>query len=87
MLKISVCVLTLHVSEYQFKYEFGGYQVLEKWLKDRKGLTLDYDSISRYEELIEVINLTDKVALKIDSAIEDAGGWPIVEEKTKKKAA
>lgn len=77
------------VTEYHWKYEFGGYQVLEKWLKDRKGMKLDFDTISRYESLVELINLTDKLAEKIDSVIKDAGGWPLAKEKapSKKKAA
>ena len=34
-----------------FAFRIGGYQVLEKWLKDRKGRALSIDDITHYREV------------------------------------
>jgi hypothetical protein len=33
-------------------YHIGGYQVCEKWLKDRKGRTLSKDDITHYQKIV-----------------------------------
>ena len=34
-----------------WSFEIGGYQVLHKWLKDRRGRTLDYDDQRHYQQV------------------------------------
>jgi hypothetical protein len=37
-----------------WKFYIGGYQPAQKWLKNRKGRTLDYDEIPHYQRIIAV---------------------------------
>jgi len=38
-----------------FEYQIGGYQVLLKWLKDRKGNILSSDEITHFCRIVTVI--------------------------------
>ncbi len=42
----------------------GGYQPAQKWLKDRKGRTLDYSDIRHYQKIIAALIQTDAVMQK-----------------------
>jgi predicted helicase len=44
----------------------GGYRPAQKWLKDRKGRTLDHDGIKHYQRIIAALKLTDEIMGKID---------------------
>ena len=55
----------------------GGYQVCEKWLKDRKGRTLAYDDLNHYQAIVSALAETLTLTEGIDETIEDHGGWPI----------
>lgn len=55
-------------------FQVGGYQVCEKWLKDRKGHTLSYDDLSHYQKTIVSLKETIRLMAEIDAAIP---GWPI----------
>ncbi|MDR2652101.1 MAG: hypothetical protein LBC68_07270 [Prevotellaceae bacterium] len=44
----------------------GGYQPAQKWLKDRKGRTLNYDDIRHYQRIIAVLCETEKIMKEID---------------------
>jgi hypothetical protein len=59
-----------------WEFHVGGYQVCEKWLKDRKGRKLSNDDISHYQKILGAIFETLNVMKEIDSAIEIHGGWP-----------
>ena len=52
----------------QIAWEFyiGGYQPAQKWLKDRKGRTLEYDDILHYQKIIVALTETDRVMKEID---------------------
>ena len=77
-----------NVPEHVWNFTVGGYQVLEKWLKDRKGIKIGHEDITRYERIVEAIVRTTKLVKDIDAAIEDAGGWPLASDESKiKKAA
>jgi len=52
----------------------GGYQVCEKWLKDRKGRTLSYDDIEHYRKMTEAVRQTLRLMEEIDHAIP---AWPM----------
>jgi predicted helicase len=58
-------------------FHVGGYQVCQKWLKDRKGRTLTFDEIEHYQKTIAALSSTIQLMDQIDDAIEEYGGWPI----------
>ena len=60
-----------------WNFHIGGYQVCEKWLKDRKGRTLSAEEIEHYQRVVVALNETIRVMGEIDAVIEDHGGWPI----------
>ena len=53
-----------HVSPEVWNYQIGGYQVLQKYLKDRKGLMMD-DS-RYYGRIITALSNTIKIQTDID---------------------
>ena len=59
-----------------WNFHIGGYQVCEKWLKDRKGRTLTYDDIQHYQKIVVALSETIRLMAEIDKLIESHGGWP-----------
>jgi len=55
------------IPEGLWEYHIGGYQVLDKWLKDRKGRVLSLDEIRHYCGIVAVLNKTIEIQDKIDS--------------------
>ena len=49
-----------------WSYYIGGYQVAEKWLKDRKGTELDFHEIVHYSNILYVIHHTLLTTKEID---------------------
>lgn len=47
-----------NVSEEMWRFYIGGYQVADKWLKDRMGKPLDYEATLRYSQILYVIDQT-----------------------------
>lgn len=68
------------VTEEQWNHQVGGYNVLEKWLKDRKKIEINHDQIIQFERIAESFLVSKKVIEKIDAAIRDAGGWPLEQQ-------
>src|SRR6266487_344521 len=60
-----------------WNFHIGGYQVCQKWLKDRKGRTLSYEDIEHYQQVVAVLDETISLMKQIDSVIDAHGGWPI----------
>jgi len=60
-----------------WQFHIGGYQVCEKWLKDRKGRLLTYDDITHYQRVVAALAETIQLMSEIDEAIERHGGWPV----------
>ena len=56
----------------------GGYQVCYKGLKDRRGRTLSYEDIRHYQHIVVALEETISLMERIDEAIEEYGGWPIM---------
>ncbi|MFM7129667.1 MAG: type ISP restriction/modification enzyme, partial [bacterium] len=54
----------------------GGYQVCEKWLKDRKGRPLSADDIAHYQKIVVALSETIRLMAEIDQVINTHGGWP-----------
>jgi len=55
-------------------FHVGGYQVCQKWLKDRKGRKLSYDDITHYRKVATALGETIRLMGEIDAAIVS---WPI----------
>jgi len=64
------------VPENVWNFHIGGYQVCEKWLKDRKGRTLTDDDITHYHKIVVALSQTIRLMAEIDTVIETHGGWP-----------
>jgi predicted helicase len=64
------------VPEAVWNFHIGGYQVCEKWLKDRKGRTLSEDDIAHYQKVVVAIGETLRLMEDIDKVIVGHGGWP-----------
>lgn len=71
------------VSNEVWAFQLGGYQVLHKWLYDRRrtstspGYTLTEDDIEHYKRMVVAIQETIRLMAEIDEVIEEHGGWPI----------
>lgn len=55
-------------------FTVGGYQVCEKWLKDRRGRTLTDADLTHYGKILVAIRETIRLMSEIDAEIEE---WPI----------
>ena len=58
-------------------FRVGGYQVCQKWLKDRKGRMLSFDDLHHYQKVVVALAETIRLMWEIDAAIDANGGWPI----------
>jgi predicted helicase len=59
-----------------WNFHIGGYQVCEKWLKDRKGRTLSKEDITHYQKIVVALAETIRLMKEIDEVIDANGGWP-----------
>ena len=66
-------------------FKIGGYQVLEKWLKDRAatggqnpstGRVLTEGDILHYRRVVIALTETRRLMVEIDRVIDQHGGWP-----------
>jgi len=73
------------VPEEVWNFHIGGYQVCEKWLKDRQakggknprpGRVLTEKEINHYQKIVVAISETIRIMKEIDEVIEKHGGWP-----------
>ena len=60
-----------------WEFHIGGYQVCDKWLKDRKGRQLTYDDLTHYQQVVSALAETMKLMSDTDAAIDNHGSWPI----------
>ncbi|MDD3339793.1 MAG: DNA methyltransferase [Lachnospiraceae bacterium] len=58
-----------NVPERIWNMYFGGYQPLQKWLKDRKGDTLTQVEIQHFQSIITTLVATEKLMQQIDEII------------------
>jgi hypothetical protein len=65
------------VPEEVWNFHIGGYQVCEKWLKDRKGRTLTTDDFVHYHRIVVALHETIHLMAEIDRVIDAHGGWPL----------
>jgi predicted helicase len=64
------------VPEEVWNFHIGGYQVCEKWLKDRKGRVLSAEDITHYQKIVVALQQTIRLMAEIDVVIDAHGGWP-----------
>ncbi len=57
-----------------WEFQIGGYQVLHKWLKDRKGRQLSFDDTWHYQKIVVALKETMRLMEEIDELIPK---WPI----------
>ena len=62
------------VSPEVWNFHIGGYQVCQKWLKDRKGRTLTFDDLLHYQKITVALKETIRLMAQIDALIPN---WPI----------
>ena len=65
------------VPQEVWKFNYGGYQVCHKWLKDRKGRQLTDEEVLHYQTLIRVLIQTISIMSEIDKFTAENGGWPL----------
>lgn len=59
-----------NITEDDWNFSIGGYQPLQKWLKDRKGLQLTRQDILHYEKIIYAIRSAREIMSQIDCLVE-----------------
>ena len=73
------------VPEEVWNFHIGGYQVCEKWLKDRQakggknprpGRVLTDEDVEHYQKIVVALSETIRIMAEIDEVIEAHGGWP-----------
>jgi len=64
------------VRQEVWNMEIGGYQVCEKWLKDRRGGSLSRQEIQHYQSIVVALGETLRLMRQIDEVIDEHGGWP-----------
>jgi hypothetical protein len=52
-----------------WSFRIGGYQVCEKWLKERCGCPLSYDDLEHYCKVVTALNETIRLVAEIHAAI------------------
>ena len=58
-----------NVPETAWNFYIGGYQPAQKWLKDRKSRTLNYDDLEHYQKIITALCKTDKLMQQVDEVM------------------
>lgn len=58
-----------NVPQAQWEQYIGGYQPLQKWLKDRKKTTLSSEDIKHYKKIIAALKCTEELMTEIDKIV------------------
>jgi len=59
------------IDKEAWEYQIGGYQVLNKWLKDRKGRKLSLEDIKHYCRIVTALKKTIEIQEEIDNLYLD----------------
>jgi len=59
-----------NVSETAWSFTIGGYQPAQKWLKDRRGRTLEYADLQHYQRIVKILLETDRIMGEINLPLE-----------------
>ncbi|MDM8560255.1 type ISP restriction/modification enzyme, partial [Candidatus Parabeggiatoa sp. HSG14] len=60
-----------NVKENVWQFHIGGYQVCQKWLKDRKGRELSYEDCEHYFYILAALEQTINLMEKIDATLPE----------------
>lgn len=60
------------VPESAWYFYIGGYQPAQKWLKDRKGMTLSFEDVKHYQRIIYVLKQTERIMREIDEIMNES---------------
>lgn len=60
-----------NISKEIWEYKIGGYEVLSKYLKERKGMKLDLNEVEKIEQIAKVIQATIQYQENIDTLTGD----------------
>ena len=55
-----------NVPQVAWDFYIGGYQPAQKWLKDRKDRTLEFEDILHYQKIIVALSETDRLMKEVD---------------------
>jgi len=66
-----------NVSLEVWDYTVGGYNVCNRWLKERVGYTLDYNELTTYMKIVSNISCTNDIMRSINDLIDKNGGFPL----------
>ena len=68
-----VSAILWHATQYfanvpplAWEFYIGGYQPAQKWLKDRKDRTLDFEDVAHYRRIIAALIETDRLMGEVD---------------------
>ena len=75
------------IPQVAWNYYVGGYQVCDKWLKQRKGRTLSQSDLNHFERIVAALVASHRVVGEIDTTIEKHGGWQAAFGAAKKDTA
>ncbi|MFT5528315.1 MAG: putative helicase [Pirellulaceae bacterium] len=64
---ISATHFVSHVSSADWQFRIGGYQVLQRWLKQRLQMVLEPQDLKYFEDLVNVVYQTRHIMQAIDS--------------------
>jgi predicted helicase len=64
------------VSRQTWQFCVGSHQVCKKWLRDRRGRSLEPSEVRRFQEIVSAIKATLHTMQEIDKLIQHHGGCP-----------
>lgn len=60
------------IGEDVWEFEIGGYQVLSKYLKERKGMELDWQEVDKVKSIAMSLHETIRIMAQIDQVLGEA---------------
>jgi hypothetical protein len=58
-----------NVPAASWSLQVGGYQVADKWLKDRRGRKLSFDEVKHYQRILKVLSETIRIMSTIEMSL------------------
>lgn len=55
-----------------WEFKIGGYRILDRWLRDRRGMTLSHADVTRFEQIVVAISET----LRVMDEVAKVTSWP-----------
>ena len=71
-----------NIPETAWNFHIGGYQVLQKWLKDRRGRTLSFDDLEHHSKVILALSKTIELMQTIDEPSKKTAAFRLNESRT-----